>query len=73
MVVMIISYEMLLRSMAALKEKELVFDILVCDEAHRLKNGASKTCAAINSIPTRRRIALVHILMQFLLPFISLN
>ena len=39
--VLIISYEMFLRSHDVLKG--LHFDLLICDEGHRLKNGGAKT------------------------------
>jgi len=39
--VMIISYEMFLRNVDAIKK--LNFDLLVCDEGHRLKNTTVKT------------------------------
>ena len=39
--VMIISYEMFLRNVDTIKK--LDFDLLVCDEGHRLKNSSVKT------------------------------
>jgi len=39
--VMIISYEMFLRNVDVIKK--LNFDLLVCDEGHRLKNTSIKT------------------------------
>ena len=56
MQVLIISYEMLIRNIEALRI--IKFDLLICDEAHRLKNTEIKTSSAVMSIPTRRRIAL---------------
>ena len=34
------------------------FDILVCDEAHRLKNSSTKTASAISGLAVKRRVAL---------------
>ena len=39
--VIIISYEMFLRSFDTLKNVR--FDVIVCDEGHRLKNNSTKT------------------------------
>lgn len=52
--VMIISYEMFIRSSEVIEK--LGFDLLVCDEAHRLKNPAIKTTHLLASLPCRRRI-----------------
>lgn len=38
---MIISYEMFVRSYEVLKGVK--FDLLICDEGHRLKNSSNKT------------------------------
>eukprot|EP00045_Choanoeca_perplexa_P001869 m.22119 g.22119 ORF g.22119 m.22119 type:complete len:872 (+) comp11205_c0_seq1:96-2711(+) len=54
--VIIISYEMLLRSLDVLRKLKL--DLLICDEAHRLKNPNSKTTKTLMSIPVARRVAL---------------
>ena len=53
---MIISYEMLLRNIDAVQK--CGFDLLICDEAHRLKNSSTKTATAMMSVGTKRRIAL---------------
>jgi DNA repair and recombination protein RAD54B len=47
---------MLIRNIDQLRK--LKFDLLICDEAHRLKNTEIKTSTAVCSIDTRRRIAL---------------
>lgn len=52
--VMIISYEMFVRGSEVIEK--LGFDLLVCDEAHRLKNPAIKTTHLLASLPCRRRI-----------------
>ncbi|KAG0717924.1 DNA repair and recombination protein RAD54B [Chionoecetes opilio] len=54
MPVMIISYEMFLRSSEVVEK--LGFDLIVCDEAHRLKNPAIKTTHLLASLPCKRRI-----------------
>ncbi|EDV23259.1 uncharacterized protein TRIADDRAFT_27976, partial [Trichoplax adhaerens] len=51
---MIISYEMFVRSCDTLKG--IKFDLLICDEGHRLKNSSNKTFALISSVQTRRRV-----------------
>lgn len=54
--VMVISYEMLLRSVDRLKE--LDFGVLVCDEGHRLKNSNIKTSGALTALSCERRLIL---------------
>ena len=54
--VLIISYEMLLRNLDVVKK--VSYELLVCDEAHRLKNTDIKTSTGVMSIDTKRRIAL---------------
>ncbi|XP_007999297.1 DNA repair and recombination protein RAD54B isoform X1 [Chlorocebus sabaeus] len=54
--VLIISYEMLLRSLDQIKN--IKFDLLICDEGHRLKNSAIKTTAALISLSCEKRIIL---------------
>ncbi|KAK9468397.1 SNF2 family N-terminal domain-containing protein [Lipomyces arxii] len=54
--VMIIGYEKL-----RLVQNELMdvtFDLLVCDESHRLKSSTSKSAKALNSLKTPRRVML---------------
>lgn len=53
---MIISYEMLLRHIDVVKS--IQFDLVICDEAHRLKNTKIKTATALGSLAAIRRIAL---------------
>lgn len=45
---MIISYEMFLRSVEEVRN--IKFGLVICDEAHRLKNTAIKT-ATVSSVP----------------------
>ncbi|XP_025936794.1 DNA repair and recombination protein RAD54B isoform X4 [Apteryx rowi] len=54
--VMIISYEMLLRSLDQIQAAE--FNLLICDEGHRLKNSSIKTTTALTSLSCERRIIL---------------
>ncbi|XP_041268921.1 DNA repair and recombination protein RAD54B [Onychostruthus taczanowskii] len=54
--VMIISYEMLLRSLDQIQAVE--FNLLICDEGHRLKNSTIKTTTALSSLSCERRIIL---------------
>ncbi|XP_072780929.1 DNA repair and recombination protein RAD54B isoform X3 [Taeniopygia guttata] len=54
--VMIISYEMLLRSSDQIEAVE--FNLLICDEGHRLKNSTIKTTTALTSLSCERRIIL---------------
>lgn len=53
---MIISYEMLLRSLDQIQAIE--FNLLICDEGHRLKNSSIKTTTALTSLSCERRIIL---------------
>ncbi|XP_021350672.1 DNA repair and recombination protein RAD54B-like [Mizuhopecten yessoensis] len=54
--VLIISYEMFVRAYDMIQK--LRFDLIICDEGHRLKNTAIKTTSLIMSMPTRRRVVL---------------
>ncbi|BFZ03608.1 hypothetical protein BsWGS_06647 [Bradybaena similaris] len=54
--VLVISYEMFVRYHELIKQVH--FDLIVCDEGHRLKNTAIKTTAILMSLPCRRRIVL---------------
>ncbi|KAG8570322.1 hypothetical protein GDO81_011212 [Engystomops pustulosus] len=54
--VLIISYEMLLRSLEPLQS--LSFDLIICDEGHRLKNSSIKTTSALSGLSCSRRIIL---------------
>ncbi len=61
--VLIISYEQTRRHINALAAIPPI-GLLICDEAHRLKSGGSKTMAALERLPTRRRVLLTGTPMQ---------
>nr|PNR53914.1 hypothetical protein PHYPA_007589 [Physcomitrium patens] len=61
--VLIISYETF-RMHAARFEKEGSCDLLICDEAHRLKNDKTLTNQALASLPCFRRVLLSGTPMQ---------
>ncbi|XP_066481022.1 DNA repair and recombination protein RAD54B [Tiliqua scincoides] len=54
--VLIISYEMLLRSLDQIQKTE--FSLVICDEGHRLKNISIKTTTSLASLSCERRIIL---------------
>ncbi|NXX49555.1 RA54B protein, partial [Tricholaema leucomelas] len=54
--VLIISYEMLLRCLEQIQAVE--FNLLICDEGHRLKNSSIKTTTALTALSCERRIIL---------------
>ncbi|NXG74575.1 RA54B protein, partial [Baryphthengus martii] len=54
--VLIISYEMVLRCLHQVQAVE--FNLLICDEGHRLKNSSIKTATALTSLSCERRIIL---------------
>ncbi|XP_004363429.2 Rad54b protein [Capsaspora owczarzaki ATCC 30864] len=54
--VMIVSYEMLRQEIDVISK--VPFDIVFCDEGHRLKNESAKISQALMSLSTRRRIIL---------------
>uniref|UniRef100_A0A670IE18 RAD54 homolog B n=1 Tax=Podarcis muralis TaxID=64176 RepID=A0A670IE18_PODMU len=54
--VLIISYEMFLRSLDQIQKAQ--FGLVICDEGHRLKNAAIKTTTALASLSCERRIIL---------------
>ncbi|XP_068093765.1 DNA repair and recombination protein RAD54B isoform X2 [Hyperolius riggenbachi] len=54
--VLIISYEMLLRSLEQFQN--LGFDLIICDEGHRLKNSSIKTTSALSNLSCSKRIIL---------------
>lgn len=54
--VMITSYEMLVRYFEEIEK--LHFDLMVCDEGHRLKNNSTNTYLALTKIECKRRVLL---------------
>ncbi|XP_050421468.1 DNA repair and recombination protein RAD54B-like isoform X2 [Adelges cooleyi] len=54
--VLIISYDMLIRYIEDIEK--IGFDLIVCDEGHRLKNNAIRTSTALNQLRCKRRILL---------------
>ncbi|XP_069777982.1 DNA repair and recombination protein RAD54B isoform X3 [Narcine bancroftii] len=56
--VLIISYEMLLRCLEQIKI--LQFNLIICDEGHRLKNSSIKTSSAILSLSCEKRVILTE-------------
>ena len=55
--VLVISYEMFVRSFQVVKK--VPFDLIVCDEGHRLKNSSIKTTSVSNNLVSLSM--LVHI------------
>jgi DNA repair and recombination RAD54-like protein len=60
---MVISYDTF-RLNAALLEGEGACDLLICDEAHRLKNDATLTNRALAGLACKRRVLLSGTPMQ---------
>jgi SNF2 family DNA or RNA helicase len=56
--IVIINYEKLLNNNNLTKMKMFQWDMLIADEAHRIKNPKSKRTIALKSIPAARRYAL---------------
>ncbi|KYN17695.1 DNA repair and recombination protein RAD54B [Trachymyrmex cornetzi] len=54
--IMIISYEMFIKCHTEINE--IAFDLIVCDEGHRLKNSNIKTAKMLNEINCKKRIVL---------------
>lgn len=53
---MITSYEMLVRYIEEIEK--IHFDLVICDEGHRLKNNNTNTSIALNQIECKRRVLL---------------
>jgi DNA repair and recombination RAD54-like protein len=62
--VLIASYETLRTHIARLTKYKDCCDLLVCDEAHRLKNRENQTSMALASLPVKRRVLLTGTPMQ---------
>lgn len=56
--IVIINYEKLLNESTLIKFKQFNWDILIADEAHKIKNPRSKRTIALKAIPASRRHAL---------------
>ncbi|KAH9519785.1 DNA repair and recombination protein rad54b [Bulinus truncatus] len=54
--VLVISYEMFVRCCDLLDDVK--FDLIICDEGHRLKNTAAKTTALMMRLPCKKRVVL---------------
>lgn len=53
---MITSYEMLVRCIEEIEN--LNFDLMICDEGHRLKNNNTNTSVALTKVKCKRRVLL---------------
>jgi DNA repair and recombination RAD54-like protein len=62
--VLIVSYETIRTHIARLVKHPDCCDLLVCDEAHRLKNNENQTSKALASLPVKRRVLLTGTPMQ---------
>lgn len=62
--VLIASYETLRTHIGRLTKYKDCCDLLVCDEAHRLKNRENQTSMALASLPVKRRVLLTGTPMQ---------
>ncbi|EFX87055.1 RAD54B meiotic recombination protein, partial [Daphnia pulex] len=54
--VMVVSYEMLVRCFDEIQQ--INFDMVVCDEGHRLKNAGNKTSSLLSQLDTNRKVLL---------------
>lgn len=62
--VLIASYECIRMHIGRLNKIKESCDLLVCDEAHRLKNAENQTSKALASLPCKRRVLLTGTPMQ---------
>lgn len=62
--VLIASYECIRAHVGRLTKYKDCCDLMICDEAHRLKNSENQTSRALNSIPVKKRILLTGTPMQ---------
>ena len=53
---MLINYEKVVKIQSELNK--MSFDLIICDEGHRLKSQGNRSAKAINSLQTSRRILL---------------
>ena len=54
--ILMLSYEMLVRTISELLT--ISWDLVVCDEAHRMKNSAIKTSSCLAKVPCERKLLL---------------
>lgn len=54
--ILLLSYDMFLRNIQKICEKS--FDLLICDEGHKLKNDNTKLASSLNQLEVKRRILL---------------
>ena len=71
--VLIASYETIRTHVKRLTKFKDCCDLMVCDEAHRLKNRDNQTSMALNSIPVKKRVLLTGTPMQNDLEEVSVN
>ena len=62
--ILIVSYETIRTHISRLIKHRDCCDLLVCDEAHRLKNSDNQTSRALASLPVQRRVLLTGTPMQ---------
>ena len=62
--ILVASYECIRTHVKRIIKYKDCCDLLVCDEAHRLKNSENQTSRALNSLPVRRRVLLTGTPMQ---------
>eukprot|EP00934_Nitzschia_sp_Nitz4_P000638 Nitzschia sp. Nitz4//scaffold52_size167869//21055//24830//NITZ4_002260-RA/size167869-snap-gene-0.208-mRNA-1//1//CDS//3329553987//638//frame0 len=62
--ILVCSYECIRAHSKKLTKFPDCCDLLVCDEAHRLKNRDNQTSRALNSLPVKRRVLLTGTPMQ---------
>lgn len=56
--VLLLGYEKLVTLRDVLVQSRIKFDLLVCDEGHRLKSGSSKALQVLNSLQIKKKVLL---------------
>jgi len=54
--ILVLSYDMLVRTLSEIEK--INWDLVVCDEAHRMKNSTIKTSSSLNQLTCRRKLLL---------------
>jgi DNA repair and recombination protein RAD54B len=54
--ILVMSYEMLVRTLPEVQT--ICWDLVVCDEAHRMKNSMIKTSSSLGKLACRRKLLL---------------